>query len=373
MQRDATTRSAVLQFVSATSMRLKTAEHFDLKSCLSGSRLTAARLNDQRPTWDLPAQCVLGASLVALPEPLRFVRLTLRACALGPLGLEPLLAVARRQFVGTGLKRIDVSMNPALGDTGMAILAAALPQTLRSLAISGCAVGDNGICALVGKLPDGLRHLDCSLNRAVSVSGWGAVGNGLRRLPKLESLVLKGCQMGDGSVAALANHLPVPTALASIDLEANDLGLSGARSLAAILSHCVSLRQLYVGQNFGMGVAGGRALEEAVRRCPWAAEFDLQAAHETDEDAMEEMMGAAQQMAPVLANLGAENLQSIANIMAAMVPGLLNSGVLPAAAAANLQPMVNAMLANPQQLQVSLTSLSLSLFVSLSLSLSLSL
>lgn len=347
----ATTRSAVLRFVSATMMRLQTTNSLDLSSYLVGSHLTRTRLGDQPPTWDVPAQSVLGASLFALPEPVQFAELNLERCTLSPAGLKQLLMVTRLHSANYGLTKLDISMNPGLGDAGVAILAERLPRSLQSLVICGCSIGDAGLCSLMEKLPEGLQHLDCSHNRAVGKRGWVAVGKGLRQLQKLEELVLKGCHMGDDSVAVIGSHLPSMPALVSVDLEANKLGVPGARSLAAALPQCASLRKMRVGQNFGIGIEGQEVLEQGVRQCSWEAEFDLYAEQETNEDVMEEMVEAAQQMVPVVANLGAENLQSLASVLQAMVPTVVNSNVLPAATTANLQHLVAAMVDDPQHIQ----------------------
>jgi hypothetical protein len=109
-------------------------------------------------------------------------------------------------------------------------------------------VGDAGTSALAAALSGGalprLKHLGL-INAAIGDAGLVALAPGLRRLPALEMLILRGNPVGDEGLAALvappplAGALPLPTGglkeLIRLDLDYTQVSDAGCAALAAAL------------------------------------------------------------------------------------------------------------------------------------------
>lgn len=182
-----------------------------------------------------------------------------------------------------------------LDDAVATALAAALPLSTRlhTLILSGNTVTAAGVAELAAALPEGVRVLNLSGNPDVGDAGAGALAEWVLRregasggaggdaardqgLPPVQ-LNLSKCGVGPAGAAALAGALPL---LSRLNIRGNAVGDEGAAALATALGTpmwCMhSLQALNVANN-GIGEAGASALVEAVRagRCASLSEVAL--------------------------------------------------------------------------------------------------
>ncbi|XP_053540737.1 uncharacterized protein LOC108272815 isoform X10 [Ictalurus punctatus] len=141
------------------------------------------------------------------------------------------------------LKKLCLSENN-LGVSGVKSLSAVLENPLCKLEILGledCRVSGEGCAALASALrsnPSHLRKLDLSKNK-LGDSGVKSLSAGLENpLCKLEILWLRDCDISDEGCTALTSALRSnPSHLRKLDLSENKLGVSGAKSVSAVLEN----------------------------------------------------------------------------------------------------------------------------------------
>jgi hypothetical protein len=116
----------------------------------------------------------LAAALLVMPRPVQLTALKLDGCDLSPAGLGALLEAIRPGApgaAGAGLERLDLNVNPRLGDVAIAALAAALPPTLVRLSITSVGCGDAG--AETKRLLCAVLHCTHKTNRTFAKTGSG--------------------------------------------------------------------------------------------------------------------------------------------------------------------------------------------------------
>lgn len=209
---------------------------------LGGEREGKLLLNvtDNSDIGDAGGQA-LGAALQAMPAPLNLSKINLYACAISCAGIAPIADAMRRGFAGNGLTSLFLNANMHLGDEGLAVLAPALPRTLRDLAFGSTGCGDRGLAVVALELPSlsQLETLDCGGNM-IGAAGWQALARVLPELRTLRKLWTNGSSgMGDEGAAALAPGLAAAAALTFVDLSHNSIGDAGAQMLlGAALAGC---------------------------------------------------------------------------------------------------------------------------------------
>lgn len=163
------------------------------------------------------------------------------------------------QVNSTRLTVLQLGRNPRLGDEGLAILAEALPLTLRRLGLDCTGCTCFGVQAIAKQLPF-TRHLT-ALNLANNVDikqdGWMTLGRTLTQMPSLTELHLSGCRgMKCAGASALVARLPTaasPPPLTLVDLGNCEIGDAGAEMLVTDLLSTTSLKTLSLwGNRIGM-------------------------------------------------------------------------------------------------------------------------
>jgi Ran GTPase-activating protein (RanGAP) involved in mRNA processing and transport len=239
------------------------------------------------------------ASARALGEALR-TNTTLERLSFGDesFGDDGLAALVAGGGVGSSLRCLDLELR-GLGALSATLLGAALVGSPQKTPLSELMLGRNrlgddavafeallrGVCATVS-----LTSLDLGENvigedgaaASLGVLGGHACLSTLRltgnpigpsapiaslvsSLPSLQTLVLEGCALGDGGVAALAVALQ-SVALTELDVSKNGLGASSAVALAQGLN--ASLKVLRCGGNPSVGDRGATSFAGALVRAP---------------------------------------------------------------------------------------------------------
>ena len=75
----------------------------------------------------------------------------------------------------------------------------------------------------------------------VSLNGWRAIGDALKRDNKLQTLSLDYCELGDSGAEIIGEALGQNQGLESLDLEGNRIGEAGARSLLEMVKENQSI------------------------------------------------------------------------------------------------------------------------------------
>ena len=156
--------------------------------------------------------------------------------------------------------RIFVGAANAFGDGGVRTLALAHFPQLESLDLRGCEIGAEGadaIAAASHQKPK-LWALDLSMN---ALGDGGARALAQAHFPQLEWLFLRCCQIGPEGAAAIAAASPRLPKMRHLELFGNSLCSNGARALAQ--AHFPQLERLnLVGNSIG---AAGKADLDAAR------------------------------------------------------------------------------------------------------------
>ena len=168
------------------------------------------------------------------------------------------------------LATLELALNP-IGDAGAIALFGALRTLpkLTSLVVSGCAMGDLGLNALTAALRGGLpllKSLSIAGN-ACSDAAAGHVFDALRNVPALESLDVSDIGLTAAGAAALSRAAPSLPALSFLDVSHNCLTDDGVCALAPAL-HFVPLLRSLILRGTSFGVAGAVALGSCLRSVP---------------------------------------------------------------------------------------------------------
>jgi hypothetical protein len=154
------------------------------------ARSGAARIRLGGQELGCDGAAALGAVLGAMGTPLPVSQLDLSACGLVGAGIGP-IATALRQTASAAhgrLQSLSLAANPALGDAGLAAIAAAIPPSLTELDVSEVGAGDEGMAALARALTLNaltlqpmatLRKLACSGAPLVGTVGSAALADAL--------------------------------------------------------------------------------------------------------------------------------------------------------------------------------------------------
>jgi hypothetical protein len=146
-------------------------------------------------------------------------------------------------------------------------------SSLESITLAATRLSDEGMAALMDALdPDALpalKILDCNFNR-FGVVGVRTLTGAFRRgvAPKLEFLGLSGCLFGDAGASSFAIALQsggLPSRLALVDLNLNDIADEGGMALAAALEVSGSKCRIFLANN-RIGLAVQSALLCALER-----------------------------------------------------------------------------------------------------------
>jgi hypothetical protein len=184
--------------------------------------------------------------------------------AIGETGVASLAAALR---VNRTLTTLCLNW---IGDSGAAALAGALGvnRTLTSLSLAYGSFGAVGAVALAGAL-----HVNTTLT-SLSL-GWDEIGDkGAESLTAalcvnstLTRLLLAGCGIGDSGAVSMADALRVNHTITSLGLLHNSIGDAGAALLADALHHNNTLTSLDLTGN-RIGEVGALAVARALRANP---------------------------------------------------------------------------------------------------------
>ena len=210
---------------------------------------------------------------IALESNTSLLEINLGANAIGPEGAVALAAALREN---TTLLTLEVGSN-AIGDDGAKAIAEALGanSALHYLRLDHNCIGFIGVEALAAALGTNstLRKLNLSGKTEIFPPGAVALANALSAGSALQELDLHGCYFGseiprryfgdDGAKALGAVLAARPSLLRVLKLGANNIGVEGARALAAMLG-VGSLRVLDLSSNYDIGDEGAAALAAAL-------------------------------------------------------------------------------------------------------------
>ena len=154
----------------------------------------------------------------------RLTRLTLASCGLSAAdaaALAEALAAEDARGASPPPLRLDLGDNPALGDEGIAALAALVASgKVRSLGVRGCGVGAAGAAAIGAALASptaALTHLDASKN-FLGAEGAVALADGMRTGMRTGAAPVRelriahnaiGCEGAEALARAAAVRIPV--------------------------------------------------------------------------------------------------------------------------------------------------------------------
>ena len=165
-------------------------------------------------------------------------RLAVRHLSLGARDVGDLMAAV---LASKQLEEVCVDHNPGLGDEGFFALAnglaADLPRLVR-LSFINCGVTGAGLTKLPGVLNRYKRPRALCLrgNDLGSKGGPAKVAELLTRCTPLESLDLRGCDLGKGGVLTIVQALPECTTLRRLDVADNGAGDKPAARLAELVA-----------------------------------------------------------------------------------------------------------------------------------------
>ncbi len=227
----------------------------------------------------------------------RLTRLTLASCGLSAAdaaALAEALAAEDARGASPPPLRLDLGDNPALGDEGIAALAALVASgKVRSLGVRGCGVGAAGAAAIGAALASptaALTRLDASKN-FLGAEGAVALADGMRTGMRTGAAPVRelriahnaiGCEGAEALARAAAARIPSASIpcdegvgasrgvsrgafanLALLDAGYNGVGPAGTAALAEALlapnASASALRELRLEGN-PLGAAGARAL-----------------------------------------------------------------------------------------------------------------
>jgi uncharacterized protein (TIGR02996 family) len=181
------------------------------------------------------------AMLDVLTSELSFPALESLGLSSGNLGDAGLVRLAQTPNLPS-LQELSTGYDTGMGAPGLAsLLASSLWPRLTSLSLSHCSLGDAGAALLVAALPAG-RLGALSLNYSGLTAATAAAFLAAPSWDRLEALSLAGNALGDEGVQMLARS-PQLGGLRRLDLYDCGVGETGARALAAS-PHAGSLREL---------------------------------------------------------------------------------------------------------------------------------
>ena len=89
--------------------------------------------------------CLFAEALQHLHAPMRLSAICLNHVGATASTLPPFAAALLRGFAGEGLRILDLSFNPGIGDAGLVVLAPVLPPTLSHLILSDVGCGQHDV------------------------------------------------------------------------------------------------------------------------------------------------------------------------------------------------------------------------------------
>ena len=161
------------------------------------------------------------------------------------MGEEDVTALAHSLKNVTQLNELDLSNNP-LGH-GISELAKHLHNVphLETLHLRGTQMGEEEVTALAHSLQNVTQLSKLDLSNNPLGHGISELAKHLHNVPHLETLHLRGTQMGEEEVTALAHSLQNVTQLSKLDLSNNPLG-HGISELAKYLHSVPHLKGLFL-------------------------------------------------------------------------------------------------------------------------------
>ncbi|XP_073729790.1 uncharacterized protein [Misgurnus anguillicaudatus] len=165
----------------------------------------------------------------------RLVKIRLNHCDLTEKNCSALAAVLSSNTI---LKEIDLS-DSCLPDSGVKQLCEELKMSkLKILKLNKCGLQEEGCSALatvLGSDSTSLKKLDLSNNNKLQDSGVKLLSHGLQNNSTLEILRLSNCSITEEGYKSLASALELnPSHLTELDLTGNDPGESGVKKLTTV-------------------------------------------------------------------------------------------------------------------------------------------
>ncbi|XP_078598176.1 uncharacterized protein LOC144874166 isoform X2 [Branchiostoma floridae x Branchiostoma japonicum] len=150
-----------------------------------------------------------------------------------------------------GLRVLDLTGNPGLGDAGMEVLQVGLSSVphlavLRLQAVNMTAVGMSSLAPYMRHLV-GLRELHISRNE-IGDTGLESLATILPIVTAMQVLVLERIGISPTGMRTLVPALCQLTRLIKLDISRNDIGDPGLECLAAILHHLTAMKVLNLSQ-----------------------------------------------------------------------------------------------------------------------------